>query len=165
MDPTNLGRRERQIMDVVFRLGRASVKDVVAGLAEPPTYSTVRAMLGKLEQMNLDLVARGRQSIAQELAAAEAAKNKPDDEKPTSYLQAAVRLLQTGDVDSASKLVCVAALVQQDDTVETYLRWSPALKRPVIAIQWGLGAVITLPTDDTENSLPDDAGGVFLFSG
>ena len=49
MDPTNLGRRERQIMDVVFRLGRASVKDVLAGLAEPPTYSTVRAMLGKLE--------------------------------------------------------------------------------------------------------------------
>ena len=50
MDPTNLGRRERQIMDVVFRLGRASVKDVLAGLAEPPTYSTVRAMLGKLEK-------------------------------------------------------------------------------------------------------------------
>ena len=49
MDPTNLGRRERQIMDVVFRIGRASVKDVLAGLAEPPTYSTVRAMLGKLE--------------------------------------------------------------------------------------------------------------------
>ncbi len=47
--PMNLGRRERQIMDVVFRLGRASVKDVLAGLADPPTYSTVRAMLGKLE--------------------------------------------------------------------------------------------------------------------
>ncbi len=47
--PMNLGRRERQIMDVVFRLERASVKDVLAGLAEPPTYSTVRAMLGKLE--------------------------------------------------------------------------------------------------------------------
>ena len=50
MDPTNLGRRERQIMAVVFRLERATVKDVLAGLAEPPTYSTVRAMLGKLEQ-------------------------------------------------------------------------------------------------------------------
>ena len=50
MDPTNLGRRERQIMDVVYRLGRATVKDVLAGLAEPPTYSTVRAMLGKLEK-------------------------------------------------------------------------------------------------------------------
>ena len=49
MDPTNLGRRERQIMDVVYRMGRATVKDVLTGLAEPPTYSTVRAMLGKLE--------------------------------------------------------------------------------------------------------------------
>ncbi len=49
MDPKNLGRRDRQIMDVVFRLGRASVKDVLGGLDDPPTYSTVRAMLGKLE--------------------------------------------------------------------------------------------------------------------
>ena len=50
MDPKNLGRRERQIMDVVFRLGRASVKDVLGGLDDPPTYSTVRAMLGTLEK-------------------------------------------------------------------------------------------------------------------
>ncbi|HEX9728018.1 MAG TPA: BlaI/MecI/CopY family transcriptional regulator [Gemmatimonadales bacterium] len=46
---TDLGRRERQIMDVVYRLGRASVSEVLDGLADPPSYSTVRAMLGKLQ--------------------------------------------------------------------------------------------------------------------
>ncbi len=41
----SLGRRERQIMDVVYRLGRAAVADVMRELPDPPTYSAVRAML------------------------------------------------------------------------------------------------------------------------
>ncbi|HJX01502.1 MAG TPA: BlaI/MecI/CopY family transcriptional regulator, partial [Terriglobales bacterium] len=44
-----LGRRERQIMDIVYRLGRASVSQVQAELPDPPSYSAVRAMLGFLE--------------------------------------------------------------------------------------------------------------------
>jgi len=44
-----LGRRERQIMDVVYRLARASVTEVRENLPDPPTYSAVRAMLGFLE--------------------------------------------------------------------------------------------------------------------
>lgn len=46
--PLDVGRRERQIIEVVYRLGRASVADVLQELPDPPTYSTVRAMLGKL---------------------------------------------------------------------------------------------------------------------
>lgn len=45
-----LGRRERQIVEAVYRLRRATVTDVLDALPDPPTYSTVRAMLGKLEQ-------------------------------------------------------------------------------------------------------------------
>lgn len=45
----DLGRRERQIMDVVYRRGRATVADVQERLPDPPSYSAVRAMLGKLE--------------------------------------------------------------------------------------------------------------------
>jgi predicted transcriptional regulator len=45
-----LGRRERQIMNVVYRLGRATVGDVMAQLPDPPTYSAVRAMLRYLER-------------------------------------------------------------------------------------------------------------------
>lgn len=46
---TDLGRRERQIMDVVYRLGRASVGEVRDQLPDPPSYSAVRAMLNLLE--------------------------------------------------------------------------------------------------------------------
>ena len=48
-NPLDVGRRERQIIEVVYRLGKASVSDVHTRLPDPPTYSTVRAMLGKLE--------------------------------------------------------------------------------------------------------------------
>jgi BlaI family transcriptional regulator, penicillinase repressor len=47
--PGTLGRRERQIMDIVYRLGTASVADVRGALADPPTYSAVRGMLRLLE--------------------------------------------------------------------------------------------------------------------
>lgn len=46
----NLGRRERQIMDVVFRLGRATGAEVHAALADAPSYSAVRGMLRLLEE-------------------------------------------------------------------------------------------------------------------
>ena len=48
-----LGRRERQIMDVVYRLGRAAVGDVMRELPDPPTYSAVRGMLRYLERKDL----------------------------------------------------------------------------------------------------------------
>jgi len=49
-DPVNhLGKRERQIMEVVYRLGTATVAEVLAALPDPPSYSSVRAMLRYLE--------------------------------------------------------------------------------------------------------------------
>lgn len=47
--PLDLGRRERQIMEVVYRLGRATAAEVRANLPDPPSYSAVRAMLRFLE--------------------------------------------------------------------------------------------------------------------
>lgn len=46
----NLAARERQIMDVIYARGQATVAEVLEDLVDPPTYSTVRAMLGKLEK-------------------------------------------------------------------------------------------------------------------
>lgn len=45
-----LSRRERQIMDVVYRLGRASAAEVRENLPDPPSYSAVRALLRVLEE-------------------------------------------------------------------------------------------------------------------
>jgi predicted transcriptional regulator len=48
--PNALTRRERQIMDVLYRLERASVGDVLSRLDGRPNYSTVRAQLRVLEE-------------------------------------------------------------------------------------------------------------------
>jgi predicted transcriptional regulator len=45
-----LSRRERQIMDVLYRRERATVAEILAGIPDPPSYSAVRAMLRVLEE-------------------------------------------------------------------------------------------------------------------
>lgn len=47
---SELGARERQIMDVLFRRGRATAADVLKDLPDPPSYSSVRSMLRLLEE-------------------------------------------------------------------------------------------------------------------
>ena len=48
-DAAHLSRRERQIMEIVYELGRGSVAEVRARMPDPPSYSAVRAMLRILE--------------------------------------------------------------------------------------------------------------------
>ena len=47
---SDLGRRERQIMEVLFRRGQATAAEVLADLPDPPSYSSVRSMLRLLEE-------------------------------------------------------------------------------------------------------------------
>jgi BlaI family transcriptional regulator, penicillinase repressor len=46
--PLDVGKRERQIVEAVYRLGEASVTQVRTELANPPSYSAVRAILTTL---------------------------------------------------------------------------------------------------------------------
>jgi predicted transcriptional regulator len=45
-----LSRRERQIMDIIFRRGRATAAEVMEELPGNPSYSTVRTQLRVLEE-------------------------------------------------------------------------------------------------------------------
>lgn len=45
----DLSRRERQIMDSIYRRGKATAAEVLADLPDPPSYSAVRTMLRLLE--------------------------------------------------------------------------------------------------------------------
>src|SRR5450432_133758 len=48
--PKPLARRERQIMDLLYKLERATVAQVLSALPDHPNYSTVRAQLRVLEE-------------------------------------------------------------------------------------------------------------------
>lgn len=45
-----LSRRERQLMDIIWERGQASVAEVLEALPDPPGYNTVRTLLGILEK-------------------------------------------------------------------------------------------------------------------
>jgi BlaI family transcriptional regulator, penicillinase repressor len=48
--PSNLSRRERQIMDILYQRGKASAAEVREAMPDAPSYSAVRAMLRILEE-------------------------------------------------------------------------------------------------------------------
>ena len=53
LEKGQMSRRERQIMDIIYRLGKASAKDVEENLPDPPSYSAVRALLVTLEKKGM----------------------------------------------------------------------------------------------------------------
>lgn len=53
-----LGNRERQLAEVVYRLGEASVAEVLDEIADKPNYSTVRTILNKLVRKKILAVRR-----------------------------------------------------------------------------------------------------------
>ena len=48
--PPALSKRERQIMDIIYRLGTASAAEVHGEMPNAPTYTTVRGLLRVLEE-------------------------------------------------------------------------------------------------------------------
>jgi len=48
-----LSRRERQVMDALYQLGKASAAEIREALPHPPTYTAVRTHLTILQQKNL----------------------------------------------------------------------------------------------------------------
>lgn len=49
LEKGQLSRRERQILEILYRLGQATAKEVQENLPDPPSYSAVRALLATLE--------------------------------------------------------------------------------------------------------------------
>jgi predicted transcriptional regulator len=104
----DLGRRERQLVEAVYRLRRATVGEVLARLPDPPSYSAVRAMLGKLERKGyLKHVEEGPRylympAVPAEKARRTALQNLVDTFFQGSAEQAAVALLQLNDTSVAT---------------------------------------------------------------
>jgi len=99
----HLSRRERQIMDIVFQQGQASVADVRSRLPDRPSYSAVRALMRILEEKgHLRHRKEGNKYIY-----------LPTRSRRDASKSAARRLLETFFDGSASK--AVAALLEVSD--------------------------------------------------
>ena len=63
-EQSQLSRRERQIMDIVYARGEASATDVLNGLPNPPSRASVRTMLRILEERgHVNHYKKGREYI------------------------------------------------------------------------------------------------------
>lgn len=123
---SELGKRERQIMDIVYRRGRATASDVLDDLADPPTYSTVRAMLRYLED-------KGQLRHEQDGPRYVYLPTAPADEVRGSALAHVVRTFFDGSVSTA-----VAALLESKPlSREEYERLSRLLDESVAAKEDG----------------------------
>ena len=98
-DIGQLSRRERQIMDFLYQRERASVAEVMEGIADPPSYSAVRAMLRTLEE-------KGRVTHVED---GRAYVYRPTIRKDTARQGALMHLVKTFFDGSAEK--AVAALL------------------------------------------------------
>jgi len=97
-------RRERQIMDIVYRLSEATVGQVREQMSDPPSYSTVRALISTLERKgHLEHSAVGakyvyRPTIPRSEASESALKRVVRSFFQGSPAQAAVALVDMGEL-------------------------------------------------------------------
>ena len=114
--PLDLGKRERQIVESVYRLAEASVAEVLQQLTDPPSYSAVRAMLGQLVEKG---VLKYRQDGKRYLY-------RPAVAKETVRLSALRKLLSTffaGEpLDAMAALLDVSATELKDDDLRRMKR-------------------------------------------
>ncbi|MCH8921889.1 MAG: hypothetical protein IIA67_01935 [Planctomycetes bacterium] len=80
----------------------------------------------------------------------------PDGDDPTEeFLAEVTPAVRQARMDDATNFLCAVCLGHSDPTtVQRYLRWSPALKRPVMSITWGLGVRVKYPKAN-EKGVPD----------
>ena len=101
---TELSKRERQIMDVVYEQGRASAAEIQERLPDPPSYSAVRALLRVLEEKgHLRHRAEGPRYIYEPVL--------PRDKAKRSALQRVLKTFFDGSAEQA-----VAALIDLKGT-------------------------------------------------
>src|SRR5262245_43928141 len=102
-------RRERQILDVLHRLGRASVLEVQKQLADPPSYSSVRTLLGVMESKGLVThVVRGKAYVYAPASSPVAARRSALRHLIATFFRgsaedAAIALLDEVDIDPATR--------------------------------------------------------------
>lgn len=102
--PIGLSPRERQIMDVVYERGKATVQEVQDAMPDPPSYSAVRATMRVLEDKGrLHHKEEGRKYVYYPAVAPERARR--------SALQHIVKTFFGGSAEQAA-----VALLRMSDT-------------------------------------------------
>jgi predicted transcriptional regulator len=119
-DRNLLSRRERQILDIVYRLEQASVSQVRAQMPEPPSYSAVRGLMRILEE-------KGHLQHRQQGPRYVYSATVPRDEARRSAMRHLVATFFDGSVEGAVATLLDLESAEADD--ETYERLAELIER------------------------------------
>lgn len=114
-----LPRRERQLLEALYSIGEATAQQVREVLADPPSYSAVRATLAILEEKGLVVRSRGgRAHVYRPAKAARHVRRRALDELVRTFFKgrpadAAAMLLDGAEELSPEDLKRLEALVQR----------------------------------------------------
>ena len=109
--PPRLSKREREIMDVIYRLGRANAAEVHEQLADPPTYTTVRGLLRILEE-------KGHLRHEQDGQRYVYAPSTPRDDAGASHLSHVIRTFFDGSPSKAMAALLGAGEARSDEELK-----------------------------------------------
>jgi predicted transcriptional regulator len=99
----DLSRRERQIMDVLFALGRASGQEIQQRLPDQPSYSAVRTILRVLERKgHIRHVEEGLRYVYLPAMARETAKQSAIQRLVATFFDGSVKAAAAAFLDPAS---------------------------------------------------------------
>jgi predicted transcriptional regulator len=103
-----LSRRERQIMDVLFALGQATVTEILERIPDPPSYSAVRATVRVLEEKgHVEHLQDGPRYLYRPLVAKENARS--------AALKHLVRTFFGGSAEAAAAALLGMSRARMDD--------------------------------------------------
>ena len=98
-----LSRRERQIMDVLFALGRASGQEIQQRLPDQPSYSAVRTILRVLERKgHIRHVEEGLRYVYLPAMARETAKQSAIQRLVATFFDGSAKAAAAAFLDPAS---------------------------------------------------------------
>jgi predicted transcriptional regulator len=99
----NLSRRERQIMDILFTVGRATGPEIQERLADQPSYSGVRTILRVLERKgHIRHIEEGMRYVYLPVMTRETAKKSAIDRLVATFFDGSVKAAAAAFVDPAT---------------------------------------------------------------
>lgn len=130
-EPTRLSKREQEVTEILYRLDRGTVYDVINEMSAPPSYSSVRTVMGTLvrkgvlryERIGLNYVYSPTEN--RKSASRSALKRLLSTFFDNSVDQAVLALLDAGDPQLSEKDIArIKKIIQQSQ------KTSPPANKP-----------------------------------
>src|SRR5580698_791840 len=115
---TALSRRERQIMDILFTMGRASGTEIQERLLDRPSYSGVRTILRVLERKgHIRHVAEGLRYLYEPVVEREKARRSAIERLVRTFFDGSVKAAAAAFLDPASAKLSKKDLDELEDLI------------------------------------------------